>query len=158
MMRHWMKSFHFEKAKQTQNLRNYTLKKRQDLIKTCIWKIGNSRFKRNTNVLGLAKMELIFPTATLMVLGFAWGARKVLITHQCLGKVLVEATARPADPNWSKGCSIPYYIHSTIKGRREEKGGEDTHIHICYLLHLSSRAAITCAEVLLPGKRLGHGK
>lgn len=93
-------------------------------------------------------MELIFPTATLMVLRFEWVARKVLITHQCLGKILGQVTARLADPNWPKKCSTPYYTHSTIKGnRKEDKEGRETQtqIHISYLWHLSFRATITCA-------------
>ena len=36
-------------------------------------------------VLGLAEMELVFPTAALIVLCFVLVPRKVLITHQCFG-------------------------------------------------------------------------
>jgi len=36
-------------------------------------------------VLGLAEMELVFPTAALIVLCFVLVARNILITHQCFG-------------------------------------------------------------------------
>ncbi|GAB0191254.1 hypothetical protein GRJ2_001590700 [Grus japonensis] len=38
-----------------------------------------------TSVLGLAEMELILPTAALMVLCCVLVASKLLITHQCFG-------------------------------------------------------------------------
>ena len=99
--------------------------------------------------LGLAEMELIFPIAALTVLCFVLVARKMLLTHQCLGccwavlaqqqgclsnipphspsrlgvgKILGGDTARTADPNWPKGPSIPYDVCSAMKAKRKEEG------------------------------------
>lgn len=46
-------------------------------------KVMHMKLHIKKDVLGLAKMELISPTAVLMVLSFALVARRVLITHQC---------------------------------------------------------------------------
>jgi len=97
-------------------------------------------------------MELVFLTASHVVLSFAFAATAVLTTHQCfgfcqavlaqhqgclsrplllpkanrvgMGKRLGGDRDRTADPNRPKGYPIPYDV--TLSNKSKEKGGGGT--------------------------------
>lgn len=48
-----------------------------------------------------------------------------------MGKILKEDLARTADPNQTKGCSVPYEMCSTKEAKGKEEEGDICYHDIC---------------------------